>query len=190
MQSLRQSRRPPIVLVAFVALLGLVASMVLGAGSADAAAKVLKYSGSSTKGTGAKLTVTGREGKKGPWPWVLTATFTEATATCPIESGVEAPYKFTENFNEFPVEVSLKGNTAHPKNPSFHRSEKFTTGSETEEGRYATTETSISGEFTPNGKKGRLSILYTFTVSPSAVGSKEAEPVCRYEDAFAFQRMK
>ena len=78
----------------------------------------------------------------------------------------------------------------HPKNPNFHRSEKFTTGSETEEGKYATTETSISGELAANGKKGRLAVDYTFTVSPTAIGSKEAEPVCHYEDAFTFKRVK
>jgi hypothetical protein len=184
MQTLRQSARTLTLLAAFAAL------MALGAGSAGAAAKVLKYSGSSTKGTGTKLTVEGRQGKKGPWPWVLTATFSEATATCPVESGVEVPYKFTRNFNEFPVEVSLKGNTAHPKNPNFHRREQFSAGSETEEGKYATTETYVHGEFAPNGSKGNLTVLYTFTVSPSAIGSKEAEPVCRYEDSFSFKQVK
>lgn len=172
------------------ALTALAALMAFGAGSAAAKPKMIKYSGSSTKGSGTKLTVEGLQGKKGPWPWFVKATFTEATAMCPVEGGVEVPYKFTKNFNEFPVEVSLKGNTAHPRNPNFHRSEKFTSGSETEEGKYATTETSISGELTPNGKKGRLAVTYTFTVSPSAIGSKVAEPVCRYEDAFTFKQVK
>jgi hypothetical protein len=189
MHTFRQSGRTQTLLLALGALAALAALMVFGVGHAGAKAKEIKYAGTSTKASGTKLTLEGPEGKKGPWPWIVTATLTNATATCPIESGVEVPYKFTEKFSEFPIEVSLKG-SAHPGNPNFHRSEQFTTGSETEEGKYATTETSISGELTPNGKKGRLAVDYTFTVSPTAIGSKEAEPVCHYEDAFTFQRVK
>lgn len=187
MSRLREAHRTQALFLALVAIATL---MALGAGHAAAKPKELRYAGTSTKASGAKLTLEGPEGKKGTWPWIVTATVTDAKATCPIESGVQHPYEFTEKFSEFPIEVSLKGNTAHPGNPNFHRSEQFTAGSETEEGKYATTETSISGELTANGMKGRLSINYTFTVSPSAIGSKEAEPVCHYEDSFTFKRVK
>jgi hypothetical protein len=170
--------------------IALIALMAFGAGQAGAAAKVIKYRGSSTKGTATKLLVEGRKSPKGPWPSVLTVTLTNATATCPVEPGVTVPYAFTEHFNEYPVEVSLKNNTVHPGWPNFHRKEQFTAGSETEEGKYATTETYFHGEFTPNGKKGTLGVLYTFTVSPTAIGSKEAEPVCHYEDSFSFKPVK
>jgi hypothetical protein len=187
MHTFRESSRKQALFIAIVAFAALI---VFGAGHAAAKAKEIKYAGAATKAPSTKLTLEGPQGKKGPWPWIVTATVTNATAMCPIESGVEVPYKFTEKFSAFPIEVSLKGNVAHPGNPNFHRAEQFTTGSETEEGKYATTETSVNGELAANGKKGNLSLKYSFTVSPSAIGSKEAEPVCHYEGNFTFKQMK
>jgi hypothetical protein len=190
MHTFRKSPRKQALLATLVGLVAAAALLVLTTAHADARAKQLKYTGASTTAPSTKLILEGPEGKKGAWPWTVTPTLTNATATCPVEPGVEAPYTFTERFSEFPVPVSLSSGNAHATLPTINRREQFTAGSETEEGDYAVTETWFSGLLAKNGKKGHLTVKYSFTVDPSAIGSKEAEPVCHYEGSFTFTRVR
>jgi hypothetical protein len=195
MQTSRQSRRPHALLLALIALAATAALIVVAAGHAEAAGKgkTLKYVGTSPKAPGTKLILEGPPSKKAhAWPGTVTVTFSNATAMCEVEKGVEVPHKFTETLTHSPMGVSPFGNAAHPHNPTFELNEEFGGGENSLEPENPAPETEIFfyGEFAPNGKKGHVAVKYSFTVPGAEIGSKEAEPVCELNAGFKFKRMR